>query len=90
MRQALHLEFTHDIQVLAYFLYESYSQVESSYPKGGANPADVEFKVQNSVIVKFWHKSDLLEISWESSGHNDMVADSVCLLAMQLKDQPTP
>lgn len=51
---------------------------------------EVIFTVEQMVTVKYWKKSELLEIEWESSVQSDMVADSVCLLALQIKDKPSP
>jgi hypothetical protein len=50
----------------------------------------VTFTVEQAITVKYWKKSELLEIEWESSIKSDMVADSVCLLALQIKDKPSP
>lgn len=86
MKQALHVQFTHDVQVLAYFLYEYYSDVKSEFPKTSSPAPDVMFVIEETVNLRYWHKSEMLEIEWESSGKSDMIADSVCLLCLQLKD----
>lgn len=32
LKQTMHVPFEHDIQVLAYFMYEYYSEVTSEFP----------------------------------------------------------
>ena len=77
----MHLPFTHDIQVLAYFLYEYYANVETRYEP------TVVFTVEKLVEVNY--HSEMLEITWISSEEADFIADSVCLMVMQVKDQPS-
>jgi len=43
----MHVPFEHDIQVLAYFMYEYYSDVKSEFPSKVVEPQpDVVFTVQ--------------------------------------------
>ena len=47
LKQTMHVPFEHDIQVLAYFMYEYYSDVTSEFPsKMGEPQPDVIFSVQ--------------------------------------------
>jgi hypothetical protein len=51
----MHVPFEHDIQVLAYFMYEYYADVTSEFPsKVGKPQPDVIFKVEQIVQVKYW------------------------------------
>ena len=85
MKQHLHVPFEHDPQVLAYFLYEYYSDVTSEVKQDQAS-----FTIDEVVTVRYLHKAELLEIEWLSSEKADMIADSICLLCLQIKDQPSP
>ena len=78
LKQHLHVPFEHDVQVLAYFLYEYYSNVKSEVVKQD----EVVFVIDEIVSVKYLHKAELLEICWESSEKSDMIADSICLLCL--------
>lgn len=59
MKQAMHLPFTHDVQVLAYFLYEYYANMSTKYEP------NVVFSVENTVDVTY--TQEMLEITWNSS-----------------------
>ena len=51
---------------------------------------DLVFKVEDQIEIAYFKKSGLLQVSWETSPKNDLVADSVCLLVLQIKENPTP
>ena len=78
MNQHLHVPFEHDIQVLAYFLYEYYSDVQSDVKSA----EEVLFTIDQQVTVRYLHKAELLEVEWCSSDKADMIADSICLLCL--------
>ena len=98
MQQTLYVPYPHDIQVLAYFLYSYYAQVEVEYTSNASQDSvnaakpkyDLVFKVEGQIEIAYFKKSELLQVSWETSPKNDLVADSVCLLVLQIKEHPTP
>ena len=83
--------------MLAYFLYSYYAQVDveytsnSSQDSSGQKPKyDLVFKVEGQIDIAYFRNSELLQVTWETSPINDLVADSVCLLVLQIKEKPTP
>ena len=38
----------------------------------------------------YFRRQELLQVKWLTSPKNDLVADSVCLLVLQIKENPTP
>ena len=51
---------------------------------------DIKFLVEGQIEVLYYRKQELLQVKWLTSPKNDLVADSVCLLVMQIKENPTP
>jgi len=45
-------------------LYEYYSDVVSNFDKKKDSDPDVVFTIEETVNVKYWHKSEILEIEW--------------------------
>ena len=48
------------------------------------------FLVEGQIEIAYFKKSELLQVSWETSPKNDLIADSVCLLVLQIKEKPSP
>jgi len=45
---------------------------------------------EKGVVLKYFYSAQKIKVSWVSSPRNDMVADSVCLLIMEIKERATP
>mmetsp|Transcript_4667 Transcript_4667/g.3186 ORF Transcript_4667/g.3186 Transcript_4667/m.3186 type:complete len:82 (+) Transcript_4667:1732-1977(+) len=81
----MYIPYKYDIQVLTYFLYSYYSDVETETLKDlESNNAkyDLKFFIEQDIEISFFKKSQLLRVEWEASPKNDLIADSLCLLIM--------
>ena len=101
MEQTLYVPFQHDIQVLGYFLHSYYAQVDVEFPKADEfeenqteaaknKKYDIKFIVEGQIEVLYFRKKELLQVQWLTSPKNDLIADSLCLLVLQIKENPTP
>lgn len=43
-----------------------------------------------SIEVAYFEKAQMLQIEWVTSPKNDLVADSLSLLILQINEKPTP
>lgn len=93
------MPYQHDIQVLGYFLHSYYAQVDVELPGIEQEPAtdaaakpkyDIKFLIEGQIEVLYFRKKELLQVQWLTSPKNDLIADSVCLLVLQIKENPTP
>jgi len=95
------VKYPHDIQVLTYFLYSYYAEVDVRFNAGDGTDgdarmagdddgADLRFVVEREIEVSYFKKSELLKVSWLTSPKNDLIADSLCLLVLQVQEKPTP
>ena len=51
---------------------------------------DIKFLIEGQIEVLFYSKRELLQVQWVTSPKNDLTADSVCLLILQIKENATP
>ena len=42
------------------------------------------------VVLKYFYSAQRIKVSWLTTPRNDMVADSVCLLILEIKERPSP
>ena len=47
---------------------------------------DIKFLIEGQIEVLFYSKRELLQVQWVTSPKNDLTADSVCLLILQIKE----
>ena len=93
MEQTLWVPYCHDIQVLGYFLHSYYAQVDVDFPaesQSGKAKCDIKFLIEGHIDLQYFRKRELLQVQWLTSPKNDLIADSVCLLILQIKENPTP
>ena len=76
------MPFPHDIQVLTYFMYSYFADIDVTFPKAPEEKWELAFQVEGCVILKYFKKSEMLQVDWETSPKNDLIADSVCLLVL--------
>lgn len=50
----------------------------------------IKFTIEGQIEVFYYRKRELLEVKWLTSPKNDMIADTFCLLVLNIKDNPTP
>ena len=48
------------------------------------------FLIEDKIEILYYRKKELLQVRWVTSPKNDLIADSVCLLVLQIKENPTP
>jgi hypothetical protein len=89
MEQTLYVKYCFDIQVLTYFLYSYYADVSVVFPSG-EDRYDLKFVVEKAIHVTYFRKGEMLKVQWETSPKNDLIADSLCLMVLQIKEKPTP
>ena len=46
--------------------------------------------IVEEIEVMFYEKAFMLQIEWITSPKNDLVADTLCLLILQINEKPTP
>ena len=97
MNQTLWVPYEHDIQVLGYFLHSYYAQIDVEFPNEGEGAAaeskaryDIKFLIEGQIEVLYFRQRELLQVQWLTSPKNDLIADSICLLILQIKENPTP
>jgi hypothetical protein len=77
--------------VLTYFLYSYYADVYLEFPKPGQDDKfDMKFVVESAIHVSYYSKGEMLKVHWVTSPKNDLIADSLCLMILQIKEKPTP
>lgn len=42
------------------------------------------------VVLKYFYAAQKIKVSWLTTPRNDMVADSICLLILEIKERPSP
>jgi len=94
MKQTMYIPYKYDIQVLTYFLYSYYADVDTDHGNGFSKDEkakyDIKFIIEQEIHISYFRVSQLLQIEWETSPKNDLIADSICLLIMQINEKPTP
>lgn len=91
MEQTLFVKYSFDVQVLTYFLYSYYADVHVEFPKPGQDDKfDMKFVVETAIHVSYYSKGEMLKVHWVTSPKNDLIADSLCLMVLQIKEKPTP
>ena len=68
--------------------HEDPEERQSDAPK--APKYDIKFLIEGQIEVLYFRKKELLQVQWLTSPKNDLIADSVCLLVLQIKENPTP
>ena len=46
--------------------------------------------MQGQISLFYYQSTEMLQMIWETSPKNDMIADSLCLLILQINEKPTP
>ena len=90
MLQTLYVPFPYDIQVLNFYLHSYFADVKLSY--GAKTPTErysIKFTVEELELLYF-EKAHMLQLEWLTSPKNDLVADSLSLLILQINEKPTP
>ena len=80
MEQTLWVPYSHDIQVLGYFLHSYYAQVDVDFPaetQSGKAKCDIKFLIEGHIDLQYFRKRELLQVQWLTSPKNDLIADSV-------------
>jgi len=91
MEQTLYVKYSYDIQVLTYFLYSYYAEVSVVIPNPSSEDRfDLKFLVEKVIHLSYFSKGEMLKVQWETSPKNDLIADSLCLMVLQIKEKPTP
>ena len=67
---------------------DKYTPLQSDGPK--APKYDIKFVIEGQIEVLYFRKKELLQVQWLTSPKNDLIADSVWLLVLQIKENPTP
>ena len=74
-----------------------YAQVEVEYPDslnadqaGAKGSFDIKFLIEGQIELLLFRQRELLQVQWQTSPKNDLIADSICLLILQIKENPTP
>ena len=89
MKQTLYVPFPYDIQVLNFYLHSYFADVRVAYCKNNGEKFSIKFKVEE-VDLLYFEKAQMLQLEWLTSQKNDLVADSLSLLILQINEKPTP
>ena len=90
MKQTLFVPFPYDIQVLNFYLHSYFADVNIEYGnKAIGDKHNIKFQIE-AIELKYFEKAKMLQIEWVTSPKNDLVADSLSLLILQINDKPTP
>lgn len=91
MEQTLYVKYSYDPQVLTYFLYSYYPDVKVEISTAQTEERfDLRFVIESAIQMDYYRKAETLKVRWETSPKNDLIADSLCLLVLQIKEKPTP
>lgn len=101
MKQTLFVPFPYDIQILNFYMHSYFAEVQVEvnplkYAKvaeapGQSNTLKYTLKfVVEEIEVLYFERAQMLQIEWVTSPKNDLVADSLSLLVLQINDKPTP
>jgi hypothetical protein len=44
----------------------------------------------NTMTLKYYYSAQMMKVSWITTPKNDLVADSICLLILEIKERATP
>ena len=58
------------------------------FPKTG-DKFDLKFVVEQ-IEICYYQRAAMLQMEWEASPKNDLIADSLSLLILQINERPTP
>ena len=105
MKQTLFVNYEYDIQVLLYFMHAHFPSVETKMGQDeveaalGKKSSKYDLKLiigrdgnskQYGVTIKYYYSAQKLKIQWISSPRNDMLADSVSLLILNINENTSP
>jgi hypothetical protein len=105
LKQSLLVPFAYDIQVLLYFLYAHFANVKVTNGQdeveatltGRTSKYDLRIQISGSgskqdkgVVLKYFYSASVIKVGWLASPANDSLADSICLLLLEIKDRATP
>lgn len=81
--QTQFIPYPYDIQLLNYFLNNFFQKVELEFPSI-KDSFDARFRISQTTL-DFYAKTSVLKLTWTSSPQNDLVADSISLIILQIK-----
>ena len=103
LKQSLLVPYAYDIQVLLYFLYAHFAAVNVTAGQdeveatltGRTTKYDLRIQVgqtkqDKGVVLKYFYSAAVIKVGWLASPANDSLADSICLLLLEIKDRATP
>lgn len=90
MKQTLFIPFEYDIQILNYYLHQYFAEVRVVFNSDKSDKKyDIHFQIED-ISLSYFAKAHMLQLEWLTSPKNDLVADSLSLMILQINEKPTP
>lgn len=99
LKQTMFIPFKYDVEVLSFYLNSYFAEVQTFLGQDSMNESmnghqekpkyDLKFVVDD-IVVFYFERAQVLKMEWVTSPKNDLVADSLSLLILQINENPTP